>query len=181
MDFIKHPHNWKAAKLLAAMHIDDVAQYKTFYENRGCFHRDGSFFWINLFPLRFRNTSHSNYTEKEGTACGLATKAEYERWCEEHRVVALKSWVRQCNPRMIVCTGIRDPYFRWFRMAFGTGGEALQDHVIGGKCLKTFPANDGKTIVAVTYFFGGTHGLNSDKQIYATGRHLADLVDRDVS
>lgn len=175
-DFLKYRYNWKAVKLLAALDGRDVKNYAKFYEDRQCFNRQSDYFKLNLFPLGFRNTSHSHWTEWIATKTGIPTKDEYLRWCIAHRFPALRSWVEKYSPKLVVCTGIT--YADWFHEAFGEEDDRIIDTTAGGKLVRSFVTNGGKTLIAVTYFFGGRYGLKSDPELAATAKHIAELTKK---
>lgn len=176
-EFIRHQHNWKAVKLLAAMQQEDVSAYKDFYARSACFARDSSYFKLNLFPLSFPNTSHSHWEPWIAELTGFASKREYEIWCETNRFPVMADWARTYRPKAIICTGTTDPFCTWFQKAFGFEHGTMSEATVEGKLVKHFVTRNGATHVVITYFLGGRRGLNSNKQIEATGHYIARLLN----
>jgi hypothetical protein len=173
-EFLKYPYNWKAIKLLAALSGKDPSKYTAFFKEQGCFDRDSNYFKLNLFPIGFRNTAHALWDDWLVRKTGLATKQQYLEWCFSHRFPAIRAWMLDFSPSLILCTGISE--FKQFQAAFGLGDETVVADVIAAKEVKHFMTNDEKTLVAVVYFLGGRYGLKSDLELSSTGQYLAELL-----
>jgi hypothetical protein len=165
-------YNCKALKLLCALD-GRYTSHREFYHAERCFRRDSNYFKLNLYPIGFRNTSDRNWTEWHAEETGLENRSEYLRWCHEHRFQAMRDWVDQFKPKLIICTG-KTRCFEFFS-AFGAQWESRHTDETTGKQIVYSTANAGKTFVAVIYFLGGRYGLNSDLQILDTGRKLKQL------
>jgi hypothetical protein len=175
-DFLKYPYNWKAAKLLCALAGRATETYRDFFRAERCFSRDSRYFKLNLYPIGFRNTSSEYWQDWHTRLTGFQTKSEYIQWCQAKRFLALRTWVQECFPKLIVCTGKdhRNEFFKAF-----TDGAAAPDSVdVAGKKIWYVVTNAGRTLVAVTYFLGGPHGLKSDPELSAAGKMLAELLRR---
>ena len=172
--FLTYPYNWRAIKLLAALSGKDPGKYKAFFKEEACFDRDSNYFKLNLFPIGFKNTAHPLWPDWLVRKTGLATRQQYLEWCVSHRFPAIRAWMLDYSPNLIVCTGITA--FEQFHAAFGLGNERVVEDVVAAKQVKHFLTNDEKTLVAVVYFLGGAHGLKSDPELTSTGQHLAGLL-----
>lgn len=172
-EFLKYPYNWKALKLLAAMAGEDVGEYASFFRERSCFDQHSDYFKLNLYPIGFRKTS-STWPDWLVRKTGFSTKQEYLDWCLTHRFPALRKWVSDYCPRLVLCTGIT--FSDQFRSAFGSKDEHVFTERASGKEIKYFATNGGNTLVTVVHFLGGPHGLNSDEDLIATGKRLGELL-----
>ncbi len=72
---------------------------------------------MNLYPLGFRNTSHTHWAEEFSEATGFQDKSEYLDWIKLNRFPAIRNWAAKYSPKLIICTG--KGYLEDFRMAFG--------------------------------------------------------------
>ena len=70
-------------------------------------------------------------------------------------------------------------YKNEFIFAFGGEGAQVKEAVAGGKKFYYFK-NEDDTIVAITYFLGNPHGLNSDTAIKATGEKIAQILAQNI-
>ena len=176
---LSYPYNLKAIKLFRALKSRSEESPAAFLDSERCFEHDGDYFKLNLFPISFKNTSPVRWPASGFAAVtGLRSRDEYEKWCQLHRFPQLKAWMVRGGPRLIVCTGIT--YAHDFLMAFGDAQSelALHEYTVVGRRLRIshFLANAGATLVAVTHFLGNRYGLNSNANIEATGRQLAQLL-----
>jgi hypothetical protein len=174
-DFCRFQYNSKALKLLCALSGRDVRAYRSFYEDRRCFSSESDYFKLNLYPIGFRDTS-ARWEDWLARKTGILTKAEYTQWCETQRFPQLRKWSQQYRPRLIICTGKshRSAFFRAF-CGFSEPHK-LEDQ--GEKPFWYIQTNSGHTLVAVVYFLGGRHGLNSDPKLADTGQRLRELMNR---
>lgn len=173
--FLTHQYNWRALKLLAALKGIQPAEYRRLFRSQSCFASESDYFKLNLYPIAFKDTSHTRWTAWLEKKTGFHTKQEYLTWCQTHRFSQLRRWASEHAPRLIVCTGIT--HAREFCLAFGGTPESICQAEAAGKAIRYFTTNDGRTLVAVIYFFGGAHGLRSDEELRATGEVLSGLVN----
>ena len=177
-EFLTSQYNKKAIKLLAALAGENVCDYRLFFREHECFDRHSIYFKLNLYPLSFHSVAEplpSWLVER----VGLSTKKQYVEWCVENRFPIFRKWVQDNSPSLVLCTGIT--HIRGFQSAFGTGDETVQtEEVAGGKNIKYFITNSGRTMVAIIYFLGNRYGLNSNIQLWETGRSLAELLRTNI-
>ncbi len=171
--FRKLPYNWRALKLICALEGRDVATYREFYDARKCFDAGSGYFKLNLYPLGFRNVSPQRWQDWLSDQTGFPTKKGYQDWCRLNRFPVIRGWATRYLPSIIICTGkdYRDDFLRAFA---GAGAVAAQVDA-GGKKIWYTAANDGHTLVVVTYFLGGKFGLNRNFELQATGTRIAEL------
>lgn len=169
---LAYQYNIKAIKLLCA--LNEASDHVKFNETVKPFTQGAKgYFKLNLYPLAFKNTNHSLWSEGFAEATGLKNKGEYIRWIEQNRFPKLRAWAKERKPRLIICVGIS--YKNEFIAAFGGEGAQVKEAVAGGKKFYYFK-NEAGTIVAITYFLGNPHGLNSDAAIKATGEKIAQIL-----
>ena len=171
-----YQYNIKALKLLCA--INGASDHVKFNETVKPFTQGAKgYFKLNLYPLAFKNTNHSLWSEGFAEATGLKNKGEYIRWIEQNRFPRLRVWAKERKPRLIICVGIS--YKNEFIVAFGDEGAQVKEAVAGGKKFYYFK-NETGAIVAITYFLGNPHGLNSDAAIKATGEKIAQILAQNI-
>lgn len=169
---LAYQYNIKAIKLLCA--LNGASDHVKFNETVKPFTQGAKgYFKLNLYPLAFKNTSHSLWSEGFAKATGIENKSEYIRWIEQNRFPKLRAWAKERKPRLIICVGIS--YKNEFIAAFGGEGAQVKEAVAGGKKFYYFENEDGTT-VAITYFLGNPYGLNSDAAIKATGEKIAQIL-----
>jgi hypothetical protein len=168
------PYNQNAIKLLMALKgRSDFENRQAFLEEERCFQRDSGYFKLNLYPIAFHRVSHRLWMDWHRRRTGLADKDSYWKWCAENRFPIMREWARKFLPTLIICTGVTElePFFQAF-----TDGEIRQSCTASNKNITYAYTNEGRTLVAVTYFVGGRYGLNSNAAIHATGVRLAELI-----
>nr|WP_315059309.1 hypothetical protein [uncultured Campylobacter sp.] len=169
---LAYQYNIKAIKLLCA--LNGASDHVKFNETVKPFTQGAKgYFKLNLYPLAFKNTSHSLWSEGFAKATGIENKSEYIRWIEQNRFPKLRAWAKERKPRLIICVGIS--YKNEFIAAFGGEGAQVKEAIAGGKKFYYFENEDGTT-VAITYFLGNPYGLNSDAAIKATGEKIAQIL-----
>ena len=169
---LAYQYNIKAIKLLCA--LNGASDHVKFNETVKPFTQGAKgYFKLNLYPLAFKNTSHSLWSEGFAKATGIENKSEYIRWIEQNRFPKLRAWAKERKPRLIICVGIS--YKNEFIAAFGGEGAQVKEAVAGGKKFYYFK-NEAGAIVAITYFLGNPHGLNSDAVIKAAGEKIAQIL-----
>jgi hypothetical protein len=166
--------NRNAIKLLMALKgRSDLKNCEAFLKAERCFRNNSDYFKLNLYPIAFHEASHRLWMPWHTKRTGLADKVSYWKWCAVNRFPAMRKWVREFSPNLIVCAGAteRDCFFQAF-----TGGETKQSCTADNKNITYAYTNEGNTLVAVIYFLGGPRGLNSDAGIRETGARLAELT-----
>lgn len=169
---LDYQFNTKAIKLLCALngeidHIKFNETVKPFtYGAKG-------FFKLNLYPLAFKNTSHSLWSEGFTKATGLENKSAYMHWIEQNRFPMFRMWIKEYKPRLIICVGIS--YKNKFITAFGGDDVQVNEDIAGDKKFYYFINKNGSMIV-ITYFLGNRYGLNSDVAIKDTGEKIAKIL-----
>jgi hypothetical protein len=171
-NFLTHRYNQSVLKIFCALSGKYGEDYKEFFKSES---PDLNYFKLNLFPLGFRTVSPSLWQECHSRLTGFNAKSDYISWCKDNRFPKLKAWAYEHTPRLILCTG--KSYASDFFLAFGNGECPKRDDQTG-KAISYLVTNHGKTLVAVTYFPGRPHGLNSDQKLSATGRRLAQLMNQ---
>lgn len=136
--------------------------YGALVKNYPAFSISSNEFKLNLYPIGFPDDGVGNWSYEHFQKTGLLSKRLYQAWCQMHRFPKLNELQKENNPSIIVCTGIS--YAIEFFMAFGNKKAVFEHNNIdlgNKKTLKWCRGNEGKTLVFVTPFLGGRHGLNS--------------------
>ena len=175
-----YPFNTMFLKLVAAMRGWPLEKYKAIAnEEPFPFHRESDYFKLNLFPVAFPEVDPALWKQYSAET-GLSSRAEYLQWCRENRFPKIRNWVKQGQPKLIVCVGLS--CIEDFHSAFGISGKRHEETPIQGRRLVWF-ADDTTTLAVVP--FPTQSGLNSDQSIQAFGRRLSDIVgmkqERDCS
>jgi hypothetical protein len=173
--FLTFPYNLRAVKLLQSIAGNTDPDCHKFFHSERCFQKHSNYFKLNLFPIAFPDTSAEHWHEWIQQKTGFGSKSDYIDWCYENRFPILREWVRQFSPKLIVCTGIT--YRADFFKAFGVDGEISAEKTTPGKHVEWSVTNEGKTVVAVTYFLGGPHGLISNVDLASTGVQIRKIRD----
>jgi len=129
--FIKYQYCWKAVKLLAELADRDKGDYTSFFKEESCFDRDSDYFELNLYPIGFKSTSHARWADWLVRKTGLANKQQYLDWWFEHRFPALRKWLLDYSPSLVLCTG--KTYAPQFQSAFGSNNEKVITEEVAGK------------------------------------------------
>lgn len=174
---LKPQYNRKAAKLYASITGDLPENYEEVAHRVGLFSSNSDVFKINLYPLAFKNSNEA-WEQWIYKKTGIPTRSLYRAWCQLYRFPAIKYWMQQSAPRLIICTS--KAYRDDFILAF-SGPDQLSDHInverVGGRSLEWKMINEDQTILAITPFLGGRWGLNSDRLLEDFGRKLSALCD----
>lgn len=173
--FLSYRYNQGALKILCALSGKYGDKYEDFFRSESCFAPDSDYFKLNLYPLGFRTVDSLLWQGCHSRLTGFGSKEEYQCWCRTHRFPQLRAWATQQQhpPKLILCTG--KTYGDDFFSAFGNRESQTQDER-AGKPIRYLVTNDGQTLVAVTYFPGGRHGLNSNEKLSSTGQRLAQIL-----
>lgn len=170
---LEYIFNWQAAKLLSAIDGGSVSDYKHFAEKVQPFVSDGrGYFKMNLFPLAFKNTSHTLWHDAFAGATGFATKQDYLAWIRANRFQILKSWGETYAPKLVICVGIT--YRDNFKSAFVDGGVELCREVIDDRELY-WARNKNGSVVVVIPFMVNRNGLTKNVSIQKFGDRIRSL------
>jgi hypothetical protein len=175
--FLKFQYNIKVAKIYTAILGEDVSRYfKTVLRDK-LFAQESHAFKMNLYPISFHHDSDDLWQEWLFRKTGLPTKSIYKAWCQLYRFPEIRKWVKNYSPKLIITTGIT--YQNEFIMAFD-GVETifkgtLNTKNLSGRDFVWSYINENKTVLAITPFFGGRYGLNSDKLIQDFGNEIQSI------
>lgn len=170
------PYNQKAFKLLAAMKGIPVEQWREFAETHQPFVRGSKgYFKGNLFPFACHDIGH--WPQDAVNETGMAEKREYQAWCRERRLPAIRSWVDEYRPAVFIGVGVGSRTD--FSSAVFEGPASLNESVIsaGNQTRRVFHQISGTKKLVVIPHFSSPSGLNSDALLQKTGEFIADLVD----
>ncbi|OYX31238.1 MAG: hypothetical protein B7Z03_04550 [Hydrogenophilales bacterium 32-62-9] len=166
--------NWRAAKLLSAIDGGCVSAYKHFAERVQLFASGNcGYFKMNLYPLAFKNTSHTLWHDAFADATGFASKQDYLAWIRANRFPVLKSLGSTHAPKLVVCVGIT--YREDFKAAFVDDGVELNCEVIDGRDLY-WAKNENESMVVIIPFMVNHNGLTKDVSIQKFGERIRSLT-----
>lgn len=170
--------NWRAMKLLSALNGGDVGAYKAFAESTKPFIEGAKgYFKMNIYPLAFRNTSHSHWQKSFAEATGFLTKNEYKEWIKNNRFPIMRGWTKTHKPKIIICTGIT--YIEEFCAAFAVDIESLNVKNVKGLKLHWVKNEDG-VFVFVIPFMVNRYGLTRDDSIQAFGELMREITESEI-
>jgi hypothetical protein len=176
-DYLDYPYNRAILKILCSL-SGFSGSYTDFFSEKKCFTPDSDYFKLNLYPLGFRAIEPSLWQECHAKLTGLETKDAYKRCCERLRFPWLNNLISRHEPALVLCTGTS--YREQFFAAFSHGEHPAVDRR-AGKPIAYTVTNQGKTLVAVTYFPSGPHGLNSNQKLSDAGRVLGQLLSEHLT
>lgn len=169
----EYVYNRQAMKILGVIHgfginesADFVDKYRPFVQ------KSTGFFKLNLYPLAFKNTSHSLWRGPIAQTTGFPEKNQYIAWIRSHRFPQMRIWAKEHKPKLILCTG--KTYAADFMCAFGDGG-VFNSEEIEGKTLQWYRNQDG-TVVAVIPFMVNRYGLTRNDAIQAFGQRIRQII-----
>lgn len=170
---LEYIFNWQAAKLLSAIEGGHVSDYKQFAEQAQPF-VSGSvgYFKMNLYPLAFKNTSHSLWHDAFADATGLASKQDYLAWVKANRFPVMKSWGSTYIPKLVICVGIT--YREDFKAAFVDEGVELCREVIDDREMYWAKNKNGSMVVIIP-FMVNRNGLTRNVSIQKFGERIRSL------
>lgn len=170
--------NWRAMKLLSAIKGGKTSECKKFAKEIKPFVKnEKGYCRLNLYPLSFKTTSHSLWSESFTKTTGLANKSEYKKWIEENRFLVMQNWVKTYNPKLIICTGIS--YKNDFLKAFTYEGVNVNKKLVDDKIFY-WAKNPNGTLVVVIYFMIGRYGLTKDSTVQKTGEEIAKILRNNI-
>lgn len=171
---LEYIFNWQAVKMLSAIEGGRVSDYKQFAEKIQPFVTGGKgYFKMNLYPLAFKNTSHTLWQDAFACATGFPSKQDYLAWIRARRFPVMKSWVADSTPRLIVCAGIT--YKEDFRTAFVDDDVELHREVIDDRELHWAKNANGGFVVIIP-FMVNRHGLTRNVSIQKFGDRIRELM-----
>lgn len=173
---LQWPYNRNAFKLLAAIAGFPLSQYREFASEHQPFVQGSKgYFKGNLYPYACNNVDH--WPEDAAAETGLASKTEYQQWCNEYRWPAIKSWIDEHQPNLFI--GVGNTFRDQFSLSvFGRSIE-LECHEINinGYSKKLyFGQSDGRKLVVIPHLSGGSNGLNSDEAIEKAGTMIGSFL-----
>jgi len=167
-------YNRKAAKLYAALKGERVQRYFQVAKEDRLFDQESVAFKMNLYPLAFPKGNDELWGKDLYQLTNLPTKSLYRAWCQLYRFPQIRSWVEKNNPLLII--GTSKTYKDDFLAAFSPDEqifEKLEHDSIMGRDIYWKPINHGRTLLVITPFLGGPHGLNSDSLL----KEFADKIN----
>lgn len=173
-DFLNWRYNQSILKMLCAL-AGSNEHYKEFFASQREFGPESNYFKLNVYPLAFKSVKQSLWTRWHAELTGFNIKNDCLDWCRANRFSWLRTLVEKHRPKLVLCTGAdyREDFFEAFG---GQEREPYKSDDEAGKRIWYLTANGGETLVTVTYFPGGRHGLNSNEKLSATGQRLAQLL-----
>jgi hypothetical protein len=175
------------AKLYAAIHDEDVANYRKLALDRW---NGSELFKLNLYPIAFDSTDATLWHKyKLDNLTGFDEKHLFQTWCLFNRFPWFSDQREKYKPKRIICTGIS--YLRDFFLCFG--GKASVDMIQYGDIEPISTSNtknkrryywakiDGDTTLIVIPFFSGTYGLNSNALLQKMGERIREISPLDLN
>lgn len=149
-------------------------------QNKKVFSQESKLFKMNIYPIAFKRDGDELWNEDWYQKTGMPTKSMYRAWCQEYRFPKFKGWVEEHRPKLIVAAG--SSYKSDYILAFA-GAEGLYKHSkkdpekIEDRELFWCNLNNGRTILAITPFFGGRWGLNSYNLIEKFSSRIKEICE----
>ncbi|MGB5233206.1 MAG: hypothetical protein WBN83_16960, partial [Desulfoprunum sp.] len=180
---LKNTYGRNVAKLIAAIHGEDVCRYSEFANK--C--NGSEIFKMNLYPIAFSNTNEALWKQFElDTITGFEEKQLFKTWCFFKRFPTIAKLAKEKGPRLIIGTGISylTDFFVCFAGNIGTetpintGIIPPDSTKISNQHPRTFywaELSNG-TWLFVIPFFSGQYGLNSDYLIQRMGEFIKNTV-----
>jgi hypothetical protein len=171
---LEYHFNRRTCKLLSVIEGGTTADYKDFaYNTRPFTSGQNGYFKLNLYPVGFPNTKASHWKEQFSTITGLSSKNEYIEWCRNNRFPVIKNWSRKHKPKLII--GFGKTYRKDFWKAFGDSHITMNTETICGKEI-AWAFNGEGSLVVITPFPTGPHGLNSDLSMTQVGQRIRSIL-----
>lgn len=173
---LRWPYNQKAFKLLAAIDGYDVKEFRKYAEEHQPFVKGSAgYFKGNLYPFACRNVSE--WSPEAAKETGTIHKHEYQQWCREHRLPAIKDWVGEYQPKIFIGLGITCR--NEFSVAvFGEEVDFIEKSItVNNHNKRIFYFTDGWKKLVVIPHFAGSYGLNSDESLQKTGEFIAEIMN----
>lgn len=171
---LKHRFNWQVMKLLSIVNGGHYSEYKQFAEKHRPFTRGSKgYFKLNLFPLAFKDTSHSLWTSDFAKVTGFETKSLYLEWCRENRHASIRLWCKAQRPKLVVCLG--KTFESDFKKSFSDSECLVSKEVINGNEIAWLINEDG-CLVVILPFMLNRNGLTKNADIQVVGERIAGLL-----
>ena len=174
MENLAYIFNWQAMKLLSAINGGPVSEYKKFAETVQPFveGRRG-YFKMNLYPIGFKDTSHSRWHNQFADITGLEEKSDYLAWCSEYRFPQIRRWAASAKPKLILCLG--KSYAAEFKAAFHDIEAEFNHESIDDRDL-FWSENSHGSLVVVIPFMVNRNGLVRNVSIQKFGARISQLL-----
>jgi hypothetical protein len=171
-------YNRNAFKLLAAIDGVPVSQYREFANRHQPFVQGSKgYFKGNLYPYACNNISI--WPEDAATETGLASKAEYQQWCAQHRWPVIKNWIDEYQPKLFI--GVGNSFRNQYALAvLGRKGPFdCQEILVNGYKKRIYLAQEeNRKLAVIPHLSGGSNGLNSDEATQRVGEILREFLRR---
>lgn len=181
------PYNTKLCKLYAAMLGRSLHDYSSVFEETYMFGRPGTVpasdtYKGNIYVCAFPEENEEHFTEEFQTAFECKTKEEYKALHRTHRFPMLRAWVKEHNPKVIVCFGISYPadFVRAFHDASGDCEFMTNE---SGENVRAMwgMINDNKTLLIIVPFLGRfPSSLQSDAQLQEAGEIIRTVAEHEL-
>jgi hypothetical protein len=168
------PYNQKAFKLLAALDPDyELKDWVRFAEDKQPFvSGTAGYFKGNLFPYACHKAN--SWNDKAIRETGFNTKGDYLRWCREHRLPVVASWISKYKPKIIIGVGIG--HRGDFSMAvFGEKLILTEHRILKSHKQRLFWIKNNGCMLVVLPHFSSAQGLNSDDLLKESAKFIANL------
>lgn len=171
---IVHIFNRQVMKLLSVIHGGSFAGYKQFAEEVQPFvNGENGYFKMNLYPIGFKDTSHSRWKNEFSEITGFNQKSDYLAWCEQYRFPQMRRWAEVSKPKLII--GLGKSYLPEFKMAFMEPDAVINHEMIDDRDLY-WGRNVQQSLVVVIPFMVNRHGLVRNVSIQKFGERIAKLM-----
>lgn len=166
--------NWQTMKLLSAIDGYSVKDYKEFSQRIMPFVIGAhGYFKMNLYPIGFRDTSHSRWHSMFSEITGFDTKTDYLEWCSENRLPQIRKWAEKSKPKLILCLG--KTYLHQFKRAFLEEDSLINQEIIEGKEM-FWSVNLQGSLVVIIPFMVNRNGLTRNVAIQNFGERISNLL-----
>ncbi|WP_028111697.1 hypothetical protein [Ferrimonas kyonanensis] len=171
-----YQYNNKLTKLYAAMLGQPTEHYASVFHATRMFDADSDTYKGNIYTLTSPRENNQFFTSNLQQVTGCRTKESYKQAHRDYRFPMLRRWVKEHQPRVIVCFG--NSYVDDYRSAFSGQSITFTANRFAGVKLFYAPINDGNTLLVILPFIAFySHCLNSDYRIRHAGVVVAQLAN----
>ena len=172
---LRWPYNQRAFKLLAAMNGYGTEEFLQFAEEHQPFVKGRTgYFKGNLYPFACHDVG--SWPEDAARETGTTDKGEYQHWCQEHRLPAIKNWVDEYQPNIFIGVGI-SCRADFSRAVFGETVEFNEKVItVNSHNKRVFYFTRGWRKLVVIPHFSGPYGLNSDESLQKAGEFIGEMM-----